>query len=58
MFALFSKIFGMAQKAVQHLPKAGVAEFLKTASNGVSLGVVSIGAVNEHFIDSVTNQRS
>ena len=58
MFSLFSNIFKMVQNMAKHVPTSAVKEFLKTASKGTELGVVSIGAVNEHWIDSITNQRS
>lgn len=71
MFALFSGIFKMLQKAVQPISKSKIGALMKTAVSRDSLAAagnllgrasenvyVGTGVVNEHFLDSLTNQRS
>lgn len=71
MFALFSGIFKLFQKAVQPISKSKIGVLMKTAVSRDGLAAAGnvigrsaeyaytgAGVVNDHFIDSITNQRS
>lgn len=64
MFGFLGKIFKFAeiskffQSAVKPLSKEFAKHAMSVSADAASLGFVSLGAVNEHFIDSITNQRS